>query len=156
MKAFKFSLEQLLSYRKQLADSAKLSLAGKVGSINVLQQEIETSHQQARQNFVAARESFEAGDLRQSEVYNMYQVRRRKEAELTIKRLEVERQEVLKLYQERLKGQLVLEHLRDHARLAHKKKVLHAEQIRLDDMINSIVHADNEVVKSGDKHGRLW
>lgn len=158
MKAFKFSLEQLYKYRKDMTESARLSLAGKVGQITILEQDIERSVLASRENFLSSREQFDAMSLRQSEYYDKYQDSVRQKASQQIRRLEVEKAQVLQLYQERLKGQLVLEHLKERARQKHKREEERIMQIRLDDMINSLVHADKEeeALNAGVRNGRIW
>lgn len=144
MKKFKFSLEQLLKYRTDLAEHVKLSLSGKTGVINSLKNDIEDSYTKQKANFVESRINFDIHNLRQSEHYSVYQENKRVVASKKIHRLEVERRELLKLYQERLKEQLVLEHIKQRAQKKYKRSVLQKEQINLDDMINSFLHADEE------------
>ncbi|NIZ19383.1 hypothetical protein [Entomospira culicis] len=158
MKQFHFSLEQLLKYRRDMAESARLSLAGKVGMINLLEHEVSDSLVQERENFVASRKAFDVHHLRQSEYFSAFQEERRAQAERKIQRLAVEREELQQLYQERLKAELVLEHLKEDAYKKYRKKAQRSDQIRLDDMINSLIHADKESVKrnSGEENGRIW
>jgi hypothetical protein len=158
MKAFKFSLEQLLKYRKDMAESARLSLAGKVGSINALHGDIANSIAMNKENFIESRKNFDAQNLRQAEYFSAFQTQKQNEATQKIRRLNVERAELESLYQERYKKELVLTHLRDRAYQKHKKKQQHIQQIRLDDMINSLVHADKQEDKQnlGEKDGRIW
>ncbi|NIZ40038.1 hypothetical protein PVA45_00695 [Entomospira entomophila] len=158
MKRFQFSLEQFLKYRTDMTNSAKSALAGKIGAIQLLEQEIEEGKRLAKQNFISSRERFNIQDLRQSELYIEFQVEQYDKAKEKIRRLENEKKEVQRLYQERLKNQLVLEHLKENTYQKYLKRERYVTQIRLDDMINSLVHADNEEEEKevGDQDARIW
>ncbi|NIZ47448.1 hypothetical protein PVA44_00675 [Entomospira nematocerorum] len=158
MKQFQFSLEQFLKYRTDMTNSSKSALAGKIGAIQLLEQEIEEGKKRAKQNFLSSRELFNIQDLRQSELYSEFQLEKCDKAKEQIRRLENEKREIQRLYQERLKSQLVLEHLKEKTYQKYLKRERYVTQIRLDDMINSLVHADNddEAKEVGDQDARIW